>query len=178
MEHRRVFIGLPAGKALCDAAGVFRRSHRELQVRWIPREHLHVTLVPPWALTDPGPACRVLERFASGAPAIPVRFDLVSAGPDPGSPRLVWATGKAPESLTRLASRLNATFSAGGGPERGFLLHLTLARLDRQRIGHVTGLREAVGWVGSLDTLVLYESILKPDGVGYRMLCDDPLGRL
>lgn len=173
MEPGRVFIGLPAGKQLSGAALRFRHAHGDLQVRWMAPENLHVTLVPPWALVDPEQACRLLERFASRARAVPVRFDSVSAGPDPRRPRLLWATGKAPDCLGRLSAELNEAFGNGRESCRAYLLHLTIARFSRQQpvASAIPELQEAVAWEGLLDTLALYQSILMPQGAVYRMLC-------
>jgi 2'-5' RNA ligase len=177
MERKRVFIGLPADDALRAAAAAFRHSHGGLKARWIRPEYLHVTMVPPWELPDPEPVCMALEVIASSTAPVPVRFDEVSAGPDPRRPRLLWATGAAPDSLCTLASQLSGTFGDGKEAQRGFLLHLTIARLNRQeaRSSTIMKLHEPVGWDALLDKLCLYESILKPEGAVYRELCRFPL---
>lgn len=174
---RRVFIGIPAGAALVEAASAFRRSHAGFGVRWISTGNLHVTLVPPWETGDTGPLCRTLEAVAAGTPPIPVLFDRVSIGPDPRHPRLVWATGAAPEALAELAARLRRTFGNGGDTGRTFLLHLTLARLRRQsgQTSIPPGFSEPAAWDGVLDEIALYESILNPGGTEYRTLCRYPL---
>ncbi|NTV01850.1 MAG: RNA 2',3'-cyclic phosphodiesterase [Chlorobiaceae bacterium] len=177
MGRTRVFVGLPAGRSLQDEVAGFRRSHGALKVRWTRPVNLHVTMVAPWALLEPAPVCRALEGFASTMAAVPVRFDAVSAGPDPHRPRLLWATGTAPESICTLAARLNAALGDGRESSRGFLLHLTIARLHRQDAcsGAVMKLRETVCWEALFDTICLYESILKPTGAEYRELCRFPL---
>ena len=177
MERRRVFIGLPPGDALMAEIDDFRRSHGELKARWIHPENLHVTLVPPWELLNPLPACMVLEGIASATAPVPVRFDAVSAGPDSRRPRLLWATGAAPDHLRTLAAQLNGTFGDGREVQRGFLLHLTIARFKSReaRSTSVMKLRESVGWDLLLDRICLYESILKPTGAEYRELCTYPL---
>ncbi|HWR02113.1 MAG TPA: 2'-5' RNA ligase family protein [Chlorobaculum sp.] len=179
METKRVFIGMPADLALRSAAAGFRRDHDDLQVRWISPENLHVTLVPPWESDDPGTVCCALEEIAAGCSAIPVRFDVVSPGPDPGSPRLLWATGMAPVALSRLFITLRRRFGDGKEADREMLLHLTLARFDRQRGRTMPSptLHGQVEWTGVLDELRLYESVLKPSGAEYRVLCRAPLDR-
>ncbi len=177
MERKRVFIALPAGDPLKQAVEGFRRTHAGLDVRWIPSPNLHVTMVPPWAPEHLQPVCRVLEGIASATAPVPVRFDSVSAGPDPRRPRLLWATGTAPEALLTLALQLGATFGGGSMASREFLLHLTIARLRRQGSDSpaLPVLREEAAWEGLLDTLCLYESILNPSGAEYRVLCRFPL---
>lgn len=176
MEERRVFIGLPAGEALRESVTAFRQAHERLQVRWIRPENLHVTLVPPWVLRESGPVCEALRAVAAAQPVMPLRFDIVSPGPDPSRPRLIWATGAAPEGLGLLAARLKASFGDGSEARRDFLLHLTIARLNRQEAhsAAVMKLHERVEWRSEIDALCLYESILKPGGAEYRELCRVP----
>lgn len=179
MERKRVFIGLPAGNSLMASAAAFRRDHKGLKVRWIHPENLHVTMVPPWELDDPAPVCAALEAIASMSEAVPVSFHTVSPGPDPRHPRLIWATGAAPETLSLLATNLKSAFGDGKEAHRDFLLHLTIARINRQETRAVasTKLHESIEWHGLLDTLCLYESVLKPGGAEYRILCRSTLSR-
>jgi 2'-5' RNA ligase len=178
MEVKRVFIAMPAGQALADFAVGFRRAHPELNVRWVRPENLHVTMVPPWEVLDPEPVCRELQGIAASHSVVQVRFDMVSSGPDDRRPRLVWATGNAPEALTELSAGLRSSFSSGGAEAgRDFLLHLTIARLNRLDALTLADrkLHEPVEWPGLLDTLCLYQSILKPTGAEYRLLSRSPL---
>jgi RNA 2',3'-cyclic 3'-phosphodiesterase len=177
MEVKRVFIAMPAGLVLTEFAAGFRRAHAELNVRWIRPENLHVTMVPPWEVQEPDPVCRALEGIAAAHAPVSVHFDTVSFGPDARRPKLVWATGTAPAALTELSAGLRSSFGSGAEARRKFLFHLTLARLHRQSISSSGDLmlRGAVVWHGLLDTLCLYESILKPSGAEYRVLCRCPL---
>jgi 2'-5' RNA ligase len=173
MAGRRVFIGFHAGQALSDAVAGFRRLHDGMNVRWILSENLHVTMVPPWETEDPDLVCSLLGELASGFAAVPVRFDVVSFGPEPGHPRLVWATGEAPAALRGLAALLKGAFGGGNDAGREFLLHLTIARIKRQEGRPLSDLKlhEPIEWNTELDTLCLYESVLKPTGAEYRVLC-------
>jgi 2'-5' RNA ligase len=173
MEGKRVFIGLPVDKVLKDAADLFRIAHGGLTVRWIKPENLHLTLVSPWKCENIEPVCAVLKRVADENAAVDVLFDKLSFGPDERRPRLLWATGKAPKALVRLQSMLLDASVLSDEACRPFLLHLTLARFSAKDYHSVPSgrFREPVSWRGSLDTLSLYESILKPDGAEYRQLC-------
>lgn len=173
MRRKRVFIGLPAGEPLMAAAAAFRCAHAGMKVRWIPPENLHITMVPPWELEDPAPVCTALDAIASVSEAVPVLFRTVTPGPDHRHPRLIWATGEASDALSLLAANLTSAFGDGKEAQRDFLLHLTIARINRQEARAVgsTKLHESIEWHGLLDTLCLYESVLKPGGAEYRILC-------
>lgn len=178
MEGRRVFVALPAGRELVDVAGEFRRGHSGLRVRWVKPENLHLTMVPPWQCLDVDAVCRVLSGEAARQAPFEVSFERVSFGPDPRRPRLIWATGKAPAGMPEFARSLLAPVGAPGEPRKSFLLHLTIARFNSHDFKAMAAhtLRETVLWHGTLDTICLYESILKPGGAQYRELCRFGLG--
>jgi RNA 2',3'-cyclic 3'-phosphodiesterase len=172
MEGRRVFVGLPAGRELAEAAMEFRRAHAGLKVRWVKPENLHLTMVPPWQCLDVDAVGRALSEAAAGQPPFHVTFEQVSFGPDKRRPRLIWATGTAPAGMPEFAQRLLAATGAPGEPRESFLLHLTIARFNSRDLSAMGArkLREPVSWPGTLDALCLYESRLKPDGAEYREL--------
>ncbi|HWQ25941.1 MAG TPA: 2'-5' RNA ligase family protein [Chlorobaculum sp.] len=174
MNGKRVFIGMPAGQGLVEAAGAFRGSHIDMQVRWVKPENLHLTLVPPWECRDVGPVCRAIEDAAKGLAPVDVLFNKVSFGPEQRRPRLIWATGAPPAALAELSRRLQGLPGIDEEPQRlPFLLHLTLARFNSHDLRSMASkkLRETVEWNGTLDAICLYESIMKPGGAEYVELC-------
>lgn len=177
---KRVFIGMPPGRALIDTAAGFRRDHAALKVRWIRPEELHITMVPPWRCGELGPVCKALEAAAANQAPFEVRFDSVSFGPKARRPRLVWAKGTAPVEMASFSGMLKSMFGDGQEAGRRFLLHLTIARFNRQEALKLaaTRLDEPVDWSGMLDELCLYESILKPSGAEYHEICRVPLARV
>ena len=178
MEGRRVFVALPAGPELIEAAGEFRRAHAGLKARWVTPENLHLTMVPPWQCLDVAAACQSLRDEAARQSPFEVVFERVTFGPDPRRPRLVWATGKAPAGMPEFAQSLLAATGAPGEPRESFLLHLTIARFNSRDLDAMVSrkLREPVAWPATLDALCLYESRLKPGGAEYRELCRFRLG--
>ena len=173
MNGKRVFIGIPASRELAEAAGAFRRSHIDMQVRWVKPENLHLTLVPPWECRDVEPVCRAIKEAAIGLDSVDVLFNKVSFGPEPRRPRLIWATGAPPAALAELSLRLQALAGIEEDDRRSFLLHLTLARFNSLDLRSMASkkLRETVEWNGTLDAICLYESIMKPGGAEYVELC-------
>ncbi len=178
MESRRVFVGLPAGRELVEAAEEFRRAHAGLKVRWVRPENLHLTMVPPWQCLDVAAACEALRDEAARQSPFEVVFERVSFGPDPRRPRLIWATGKAPAGMPEFAQSLLTATGAPGEPRESFLQHLTIARFNSHDFNAMRAhkLREPVSWPATLDALCLYESDLKPGGAKYQELCRFRLG--
>ncbi len=173
---RRVFIGIPAGEELREQVLEFRKRHDWLRVRWIRPENLHLTIIPPWLSENPESVCAVLRYAALHFPAADVEFTTLSPGPDAAKPRLLWATGKASQFFSTLRDELYARIPLERTDERSFFLHLTIARvrLDEQDDIVRMKLLIPVEWSACLRTLSLYESILKPTGAEYRVLCEIP----
>lgn len=173
---KRVFIALPADEVFRKKASSFRDSHGTLPVRWILPENLHVTLVPPWYCEDVEGVCGKLHDLLDGVRAFGVCFHEISIGPTSRNPRLVWASGGAHVALGELRGRLSGLAEPqAGGPERAFLLHITLARIRKGEKINMSP--QAIDWKVKLGSVCLYESILRPSGAEYRVLCRVGLGR-
>ncbi|MBM3422518.1 MAG: RNA 2',3'-cyclic phosphodiesterase [Chlorobi bacterium] len=171
---RRVFVGIPAGEELVEQVLEFRKRYSDLHVRWIKPENLHLTIIPPWQTDMPENACGALRDTADLFPQSDVLFTTVSPGPVVARPRLLWATGPAAPFFEILRSELIGRLSLAPTEERMFLMHLTIARIkfdDRLDVGWMK-LQVPVLWKACLRRLSLYESILKPDGAEYRVLCE------
>lgn len=154
-------------------------QYTNLPVRWLTGKNLHVTLIPPWH-TEDDTETRELLADASGTPAtIPLAFNRVAFGPDPASPRLIWAEGETPSELVTLRDRIAETLTIA--PERKlFRLHLTLARFREEAFGSfpIRKLNERVDWKDVARSFVLMESHLSPRGADYEILATFPLGHV
>lgn len=174
----RIFIGIPAGEALCDNVQEFRKQHAGLHVRWIKPENLHLTIIPPWESEKPGEVCDVLGNVASFFQKTEAVFTRVMPGPVVSKPRLLWVTGKAPPLLTDLRDALYNRLQVASAEHRPFFLHLTIARISQREQNELEGttFEVPVTWAAVFSKLCLYESILKPSGAEYRVLCEAPFG--
>jgi 2'-5' RNA ligase len=169
---------MPVPGDLGRSAAIFRERHRHDAVRWMKPEQLHITLLPPWQCTDTDKVCHILHDVAMRHSSLEVAFDRVSAGPSGDNRRIVWATGKASKRVCDLHRDLQTAVCIDGYRcEREFLLHLTLARFRAGGSGGAVKacLNEPVEWRGTLTSIVLYESELRPEGVQYRVLCEHGL---
>ena len=175
MGQKRIFVAVPISEALQDAIWNWHQAFEDLPVRWIEGKNLHITLVPPWYENDV-PA--VLSKLRTVRDAGPFVLDLarVAYGPDPRSPRLIWAEGRTPSGLTALKKSIELALSVRF-EERPFRLHLTLARFRPERFSNfaVRTMNENVAWREPVRTFVLMESQLLPTGADYDILEEFPL---
>lgn len=94
----RIFAAVKASGQIQKAVANMRKGV-ELDVRWIPAENLHITLVPPFEadeteiMTLTGKLNNV--RFHKDS----VIFKSVSFGPSKKEPRLIWLTAEASDEL-------------------------------------------------------------------------------
>jgi 2'-5' RNA ligase len=173
----RLFVALPLpAPARQEIAGLLERMKScEWPVRWVRDEGLHLTLkfygeVAPERL-------EVIEesvRFAvAGTGPLALQLDGLGAFPSARHPRVLWVGLDAPPALELLQHRLERGGEEIGFPPEGapFQPHVTLGRLregHRLPPGGIAGMEgsyERVAFVA--DHVVLYESLLSPDGPRY-----------
>jgi 2'-5' RNA ligase len=151
-------------------------------VRWIGDEGLHVTLkfygeVAPERLEVIEESVRLAAR---GTGPLPLRLDELGAFPSAQYARVLWLGLEGPPALELLQDRLERSGEAIGFPPEGrpFRPHVTLGRV---REGHripANALDEyEVEKLPLLaEELVLYESLLSPQGPRYEPRLTLPLG--
>ena len=177
----RVFFGLPAPDgagdrlaAWCSAVGA------ELPgARLVAPANLHVTLHFVGEVDDEevGRLCAVCREVAGRA--APVAATLAGLGllPSPARPRVVHlGVEDGAEELRALACALRTRLGVSGG--RRFLAHVTLARVRRvPRLAGERLCRLPLPPVrGTFRSLVLFQSVLRPNGAAYQPLQADLLG--
>jgi 2'-5' RNA ligase len=113
-------------------------------------------------------------------PRFEVSLDGIGTFARRGQPEVIWA-GVAPhEPLKRLHDKVDRAVGRVGIPpeQRAYTPHITLGRLKRSS-GTVGSLLEQSGGLKSepfpVDSLILYESKLTPQGAVYRPVNDYPL---
>ncbi len=196
MPHR-IFLAIPASPGLQQQAFEFQQQHSNLHVRWLSGHNLHITLVPPWEEDNIETVIEILNRhydrpqhqmfgerrnpylheksrqgsLDKARDDMRVIFTSASFGPNPNSPRLIWATGETPKALPELKSKLESILNTQ--PEqRDFKTHITLARFrpDDFKTFPSKSLIEQIHWGMPVDSFVLYESHLSPSGAEYEIL--------
>jgi 2'-5' RNA ligase len=186
----RTFIAATIGRsAAADLARVVHmlQSRDRQSVRWVAREHVHVTLaflgdVPNSLLAD---VCRLAAEAAALTEPFSWRLAGLGAFPDLERPRVLWAgvddpTGSMVQIHNALEERLPAV---GYVPEtRSFRPHATIGRVARGR-RPPPELAEAIqsrrDWsAGDVQTseIFVFASDLGPRGPIYSVVATCPLG--
>lgn len=165
----RLFAAVPLPPpAREEVAGLLGRlRERELPVRWVADEGLHVTLkFYGDVATDRLEVIEEAVRQAGeGGEPLPLRLADLGAFPVAARARVLWLGIDAPPALELLQDRLERRSEAIGFPPEGspFRPHVTLGRVregERCRLAEVQAAGREYQRVPFLATdLVLYESV-------------------
>lgn len=154
-------------------------------VKWVKAANIHVTL-RFLGETDESllPQLKALiDQTAQGQPAVATAVAGVGAFPNLRRPRVFWVgLGQGIEPLAEMAERIElAVRELGFEPEtKRFKPHLTIGRVRRD--GDARSLAQVVESYRleprrfSLNSIVLFQSTLTPQGPIYRRLHEAPLG--
>jgi 2'-5' RNA ligase len=173
----RAFLAIELPEALrpglAQVQGELKRSRAE--VRWVPPGNIHLTL-----------------KFFGNVPeddigslALHLQVTIAGAFPSPKSPWVVWlGLGGDVVPLTRLYQRLEKAFAVLGYlPEgRAFHPHLTLGRVkspvNREKLASMLAKLPPLDWPAfTVKELILFQSVLSPQGSKYTPLKVIPLGK-
>ena len=185
----RAFLAIELPEALrlglAQVQEELKRSRAD--VRWVPVGNIHLTLKFFGNVPDDeiGPLAQAAREAA--AETAPLQLQATSAGafPSPNAPRVVWlGLGGDVLPLTQLFYRLEKAFSALGYPPEGraFNPHLTLGRVkspaNRDKLARMLEKLPPVDWPPfEVKELILFQSVLSPQGSKYSPLKVIPLGK-
>jgi RNA 2',3'-cyclic 3'-phosphodiesterase len=184
----RAFLAIELPEALrvglAQVQEELKRSRAD--VRWVPVGNIHLTLKFFGNVPDDeiGPLAQAARDAA--AETAPLQLQATNAGafPSPNAPRVVWlGLGGDMVPLTQLFYRLEKAFAALGYPPEGraFNPHLTLGRVkspgNRDKLARMLGKMPPVDWPPfEVKELILFQSVLSPQGSKYTPLQVIPLG--
>jgi RNA 2',3'-cyclic 3'-phosphodiesterase len=185
----RAFLALEVPDSLRpglgQVQGELKRSGAE--VRWVPVGNIHLTLKFFGNVPDDEIGTLALAARDVAATAAPLELRLTGAGafPNPRAPRVVWVgLGGDVEPLTQLFYRLEKAFAVLGYPPEGraFNPHLTLGRVktpvNRDRLARMLAKLPPLDWPPfEVKELILFQSVLSPQGSKYTPLEAIPLGK-
>jgi len=165
--------------------GELKRSRAD--VRWVPPGNIHLTLkffgnVPDEEI---GALALAARRVAEQEEPFHLRVTVAGAFPSPKAPRVVWlGLGGDVIPLTRLYHGLEKAFAALGYPPEGraFNPHLTLGRVkspaNREKLAGMLAQLPPLDWPSfTVKELILFQSVLSPQGSKYTPLQVIPLGK-
>lgn len=171
--HMRIFLALPFSKQLYPEVKTLQHEFPNLPVRWLKNSNLHITLVPPWEISEQNlEQLKAKLREIETPRPFTVEFNKFSAGPNPKSPRLFWATGNhSPNELLKLKNDLEHAVKYR--PDRGFNLHTTLARFHRDSLvlnPKLVGITKSIHWNMLVREFVIMQSVLSEQGAEYNII--------
>jgi len=146
--------------------------------RWTQREGFHITLhffgeIPA---TTAERIEHLLLPVASSFSSLTLQVGGIGASPNPTRPRVLWGGGReagGSSTLQKLHAAVKQALSDEGFPveNRPFSAHITVARLKKPQPIPLERLRNhSVCPPFHVSEMVLYQSILTPQGAHYRPL--------
>jgi len=185
----RAFLALDLPESLRASLalvqGELQKSRAD--VRWVAPGNIHLTLkffgnVPDDEIDTLALAAR---EAAQAEEPFQLKATIAGAFPSPKAPRVVWlGLGGDVLPLTRLYQRLEKAFAALGHPPEGraFHPHLTLGRVkspaNREKLAGLLMKMPPVDWPPfAVKELILFQSVLSPQGSKYTPLKVIPLGK-
>lgn len=161
------------------AEAIVRLRPRIPGIRWLPPANFHLTLKFLGNVDEAkiAPIAAALERDLYPFSCFTINAKGLGVFPDPKRPRILWV-GLVGGELNALASRVEKTLIPFGfaAERRAFTPHLTVGRW-REFNGSPKELGDEVEkWQGhdfgrsNVDEVILFQSVLKPEGAVYRRL--------
>ena len=183
---KRTFIAfeIKASAKLKQDYELIRHRLRLERINWIPVENLHITLN---FLGDTGEESlpeiiRSVETIAGKHAPLEIMLRSFGVFKSLREPRVIWMGCSIDPDLVQLKKELDNCLSLFGfePDNREFLPHLTLGRVKQirqinQLAQLITLFKESEFQRQWIDKLVLFESILKPEGPEYIPIHELPL---
>jgi len=181
-KPRRLFIALPvdstAVHALTGVTGFLNENGSSLKI--VPPDNYHLTLKFFGSL-EPEICSSITDAFISMKSLKKIKYEIKGLGVFPAmdNPSVIWAGLECDKQPLNEFLQSIEDFSSSFGflPEkREFIPHLTLARVKKDRIVKnelkrlIQEEKNTLFSSSIFDELVLFESILKPEGAEYRKI--------
>jgi len=190
---KRLFIAIDPEPAMLDTIfrliSTIKREYPIAGIRYTAPQNLHLTLLflgdtdellIPKIGNTLGKICQKFTEFD-------LEFSELGAFPSRRNPRILWLGVKDPKPVTALAKAIIQDSGLVSEPEKTqFSPHLTLGRVSEESRGASSeSLSKLFAKLGNFKAgstrireVLLYQSVLKPDGPVYTVLSRHPLKNL
>ncbi|MBI2639946.1 MAG: RNA 2',3'-cyclic phosphodiesterase [Candidatus Sungbacteria bacterium] len=179
--RRRIFIATGLSEELREKITEAVKRWQWLPIRWVPPQNWHITLVPPFYVTDQEfEAVRLLLlEEARKIHSFSIPFNSIELAPPGQEARMIWLFGAASEKLLELKRRFEERIvlekSVGGfkKEERAVYPHITLARFEEGGLAEIekkTRILEQLPLALEVSAIDIMESRLKITGAEYTLL--------
>lgn len=186
-DRIRLFVGvrvsLDTVAQLSAVAKELRRAVSEVgaKIKWVAPASYHVTVkFLGWTRPDAIEAIRdVLTRELEGMAGFELTTRGLGAFPSPTKARVLWAGVEPPDQLALLVEKIESGLEEIGYPreKRPFHGHVTLGRA--REVANLESVllpyAEQNFSETSVDSVLLFESVMKPQGSEYSVVAEWPL---
>lgn len=173
-SSQRVFVGIKVTEEIADACLKMQARLGDLPAKFIPTDDIHLTLLPPWEMTDQSYVEDVLRQALEPVEKFTLKFRRLAYGPDIMRPTLLWIECEQPNELVVLKKSLLRAF--GVIDHLPFLPHITLARFSSD-VTDIIKLRPVDRPLPMSMPVRSIELFASPHngGSGYRVLASMPI---
>ena len=159
----RVFIGIKASDETCEQILKWQVKHKDLPVRFIQSENLHLTLAPPWYENNIKKLLKNLNKF-SFPKTFEITLNRISKGP-PRNPRLIWIKGPKHQDLAKMQGEIAKFLKIS--KQKYSAPHVTIARFKMKEAILIPEINEEIELKFDVSEITLFESKLSPKGADY-----------
>jgi 2'-5' RNA ligase len=154
-------------------------AKRELPIKWVKFGNLHITLkflgeIDEKKKVEISPA---IEEICSRHKSFQAQLSGIGCFPNPGNPRVLWVgVEQGSDTLCTVSADIEKALAHFGfKEERRFHPHLTIGRIKKScKVDHILE-KNIVTEPFEVSAIVLFKSVLKPDGPIYTALEHFPL---
>lgn len=189
MGHR-IFIAINLPKEIKKELKSFQERWKELPVKWVKEENLHLTLVFLGYVSDQEilEIFKITEKVAQEHQPFSINLRKITYGPEKkGIPRLIWVEGEKSKQLVELQEKLESSIFELPTKKlklenRPFTPHITLGRIRQWEFRKIEPeerpeIDEEVNLSFNVQSIELMESHLKRKGPDYFVLQSFLLGK-
>lgn len=186
--RRRVFVAINLPEKIKEKLETFQNRFSELPARWVKKENLHITLTFLGYVKDEDlpKIIEITKEVAKRYKPFQIKLTKVCYGPPKISPpRMVWVIGERSNELRNLQndlknSLMNLSIPQLEGEEKGFIPHITLARIRKWEFKRLDPeekpeIDEDLNFEFKVNSIEVMESHLKRGGSEYDILESIPL---
>ncbi len=186
---KRIFLALPVEDHIKEALEEVNSYFKQFNIlKTVSPENYHITL--KFLGETDKEKCRniadCLKRFSPGTDGIPFSLKGLGTFPSGKDPSVIWSGIDTDIKAINLLQKKIEDFTEDFGykkEDRKFVPHLTLARVKRNRVvpekllDYIKSKSDTFFSESSFTKIILYESILKPDGPEYREITSKKLNK-
>lgn len=174
-SSQRVFVGIKVAEEIAEMLLNLETKLGDWPARFIPPEDIHMTLLPPWEMTDQDYTENKIREALKSATPFTLKSKCLSCGPNVMKPKLLWIKCEASQELIQLKKSLLKAFNV---IERvPFVPHITIARIPNKNIIDTTKcpvIERPIKFFMPVESVQLFSSPHK-GGKGYEVLASIPI---